>query len=115
VRASERIETDRLVMRRPVAADAEAIFARYSSDPEVTRFLSWPRHNVVEDSRAFIDFSDAEWETWPAGPYLIESRAGVLLGSTGLVLRHPNESRPGTFSQRMRGVTDMRRKRSTRS
>lgn len=84
MRASERIETDRLVLRRPVAADADAIFARYSNDPEVTRFLSWPRHKVVEDSRAFIGFSDAEWERWPAGAYLIESRAGVLLGSTGL-------------------------------
>jgi RimJ/RimL family protein N-acetyltransferase len=30
----ERVETDRLVLRRPHLADAEAIFARYSSDPK---------------------------------------------------------------------------------
>ena len=83
--APERVETDRLLLRRPTGADAEAIFARYSSDPEVTRYLGWPRHTAVEDTRAFIAFSDAEWQRWPGGPYLIESReTGILLGGTGL-------------------------------
>jgi ribosomal-protein-alanine N-acetyltransferase len=83
--APERFETDRLVLRRPAAADVGAIFARYANDPEVTRFLSWPRHEVIDDTRAFIQFSDAEWQRCPAGPYLIEARdRGILLGSTGL-------------------------------
>ncbi len=65
--------------------DAEAIFARYASDEEVTRYMSWPRHRTVEDTRAFLAFSDEEWSIWPAGPYLIESReTGELLGGTGL-------------------------------
>ena len=38
----ERLDTERLVLRRPRPADAQAIFARYSSDPEVTRLLGWP-------------------------------------------------------------------------
>jgi RimJ/RimL family protein N-acetyltransferase len=82
-------------MRRPVAADADAIFARYSNDPEVTRFLSWPRHRAIDDSRAFIRFSDAEWERWPAGAYLIESRDGILLGSTGLSFETPERVATG--------------------
>src|SRR5260370_11560506 len=83
--APERVETNRLVLRRPAVADASAIFARYSNDPEVTRYLSWPRHDVIDDARAFIQFSDAEWQRWPAGPYLIEARdSGILLGSTRL-------------------------------
>lgn len=83
--APDRIETARLVLRRPVAADAETIFARYASDPEATRYLGWRRHTAVEDTRMFLAFSEAEWNRWPAGPYVVESReGGTLLGSTGL-------------------------------
>jgi RimJ/RimL family protein N-acetyltransferase len=60
------------------------VFARYASDPEVTRFVGWPRHRSIEETRAFLDFSALEWERWPAGPYLIRSPEGRLLGGTGL-------------------------------
>ena len=89
MKAPERVETARLVLRRPLPHDAEAIFARYASDPEVTALLSWPRHRSVEDTRAFLELSDAEWERWPAGPYLIEAREGRLLGSTGFAFQTP--------------------------
>jgi RimJ/RimL family protein N-acetyltransferase len=85
VRAPERIETARLLLRKPVVADAEIIYHRYASDPEVTRFLGWPRHRSVDDTREFLELSQAEWDRWPAGPYLIESREdGRLAGGTGL-------------------------------
>lgn len=83
--APETIETERLLLRKPAAQDAAEIFARYASDPEVCRFLAWPRHLSIEDTDAFINFSNAEWARWPAGPYLIFSLSdGPLLGSTGL-------------------------------
>jgi [ribosomal protein S5]-alanine N-acetyltransferase len=81
----ERLETKRLILRRPRRNDGEAIFSRYAHDREVTRFLSWQRHSSVETTRAFLEFSDAQWARWPAGPYLVESREdGHLLGGTGL-------------------------------
>jgi RimJ/RimL family protein N-acetyltransferase len=83
------IHTARLVLRRPTSADAPVVFARYASDPEVTRFLGWPRHTSVEDTRAFISFSDTEWERWPCGPYLICAADGLLLGGTGLTFETP--------------------------
>ena len=90
MKAPERIETNRLVLRKPTLADAEAVFARYASDPDVTKFMGWQRHESVEETRAFLAFSDAEWERWPAGPYLIEAAAdGSLLGSTGLSFQAP--------------------------
>jgi len=71
-------------LRKPIAADADAIFHRYSSDPIVTKYLGWPRHTSVDDTRAFLAFSDAEWKKWQAGPYLIESLEDRrLLGGTG--------------------------------
>jgi len=89
-------ETARLRFRRPTAADAETIFARYASDPDVTRYLAWPRHQSVDDTRGFIAFSHSEWSTWPAGPLLIESKAdGRLLGSTGLTFESPTSASTG--------------------
>lgn len=83
--APDRIETERLLLRRPVAGDAEAIFVRYAGDTKVTRYLSWPTHRSTADTRAFLEYSEAEWDRWPAGPYLILSRPDhLLLGSTGL-------------------------------
>jgi [ribosomal protein S5]-alanine N-acetyltransferase len=80
-----RIETSRLVLSPPADSDAEAIFERYASDPDVTRFLGWPRHESVAETQAFVTFSAREWRRWPAGPYLIWSRSdGRLLGGTGL-------------------------------
>src|SRR5215467_2177717 len=85
-RAPETIEAGRIRLRRPTAADAAAIFARYTSDPTVTRLVGWPRHTSVDEARGFVAFSDGEWSRSPSGPLLIESReSGALLGSTGLV------------------------------
>jgi ribosomal-protein-alanine N-acetyltransferase len=83
--APQRVETTRLVLRKPTLADADSIFSRYAGDSLVTRYVGWPRHQTVEQTRAFLTFSDAEWSRWPAGPYLIESRIDhQLLGGTGL-------------------------------
>jgi RimJ/RimL family protein N-acetyltransferase len=96
VKAPERMETARLVLRRPAAADAGAIFSRYARDPEVTRWLSWATHRTLEDTRAFVAFSDRQWERWPAGPYLIESRTTArLLGGTGLAFESATEAVTG--------------------
>ena len=88
--------TARLMLRRPEAGDAEAIFARYSSDPVVTRYLSWPMHRTLDDTRVFLAWSDAEWERWPSGPLLVFSRDdGRLLGGTGLAFRSATEAVTG--------------------
>jgi ribosomal-protein-alanine N-acetyltransferase len=92
----ERLETDRLILRRPRAEDAEDILARYAADAEVTRFLSWARHRSVADTQAFLEFCDQEWSRWPAGAYLVHSRAdGRLIGSTGYVFEDAEHASTG--------------------
>lgn len=94
--APEPIETERLLLRRPVRSDAGLIFSRYASDPAVTRYLGWPRHQSLADTELFVDFSDSEWSRRGCGPYLAFSRsAGELLGSTGLVLDEPDSAETG--------------------
>lgn len=85
MKAPQTIKTERLLLRKPTGDDAGEIFERYASDPQVTQYLAWPMHQSVDDTHAFIEWSDAEWEQWPAGPYLICSLAdGRILGGTGL-------------------------------
>ncbi len=96
MKAPEFFETVRLVLRRPRETEVEAIFTRYASDPDVTRFMAWPRHRSLADTKAFLAFSDAEWDRWPAGPYILRSRAdGTLLGSTGLAFETPFRASTG--------------------
>jgi RimJ/RimL family protein N-acetyltransferase len=90
VNTPERLQTPRLALERPRAKDAEDIFRRYAGDAEVTRLLGWPMHRSVADTRAFLAFSDAEWEQWSVGPYLVRGGDdGALLGSTGLQMETP--------------------------
>src|SRR6266545_7718451 len=96
MKGPERIETARLLLRKPIFEDAEAVFSGYASIPEVTKYVGWPRHRSLEDTKSFLRYSAAEWERWPAGPYLIESRADQqLLGSTGLGFESPNVAATG--------------------
>src|SRR5262249_10156762 len=63
----QEIRTERLYLRRPKLGDVGAIFSRYASDPEVTRYLGWPRHRTPRQTEAFLEFSDREWSTKPGG------------------------------------------------
>lgn len=90
------VETARLVLAAPVATDADLVFHRYASDEEVTRYLGWPTHRTVDDTRGFLAFSEIQWEREGAGPYLIWARAdGQLLGGTGLGLEPGDQAITG--------------------
>lgn len=57
----EKIETERLLLRRLRYEDAEEIFYTYASKPEATRYVSWPTHTSIEDTRQFLEFAFAGW------------------------------------------------------
>ena len=41
------IETERLILRPFSIEDARPMFDNWASDPEVTKFLTWPAHGSV--------------------------------------------------------------------
>jgi ribosomal-protein-alanine N-acetyltransferase len=41
------LETNRLLLRRFNIGDAQAMYDNWASDPEVTRYLTWPAHQSV--------------------------------------------------------------------
>ncbi len=56
----------RVWLRPPVVEDAEALYARIASDPEVTRYLSWRPHSGVAETRRVITalFNVGDEQTW---------------------------------------------------
>lgn len=54
---TQRIETDRFVLRRFRLEDTEDMYANWASDPEVARFLTQPTHSSVEVTKSLL----ADW------------------------------------------------------
>lgn len=54
------LETARLLLRPHRIADADDVFARWASDPAVSRFWSWEPHREITESRRLLQlWSDA--------------------------------------------------------
>jgi RimJ/RimL family protein N-acetyltransferase len=80
----EQLITQRLRLRPPTAADAEQMFARYTSDPEVARYLSWTPHQSVADTREYLGLREKENAEGTSAGYLIFTRdENQLLGAVG--------------------------------
>lgn len=60
----QRIETSRLILRRPRLTDADDIFDNYASDPEVTRYVSW---RPYKDRSEVPIFLKSRLERWDSG------------------------------------------------
>jgi len=55
-------DTSRLHLRLPVATDADTIFARYTQDKEVSKYMTWLPHSSIEDTREFLRCCILAWE-----------------------------------------------------
>ena len=54
------LETERLVLRKFTMEDAQPMFDAWASDPEVTKYLTWPAHESVA-------ISEMVMKDWVAG------------------------------------------------
>ena len=81
---TQTIETKRLILRRFRVSDAENMFKNWASDDEVTRFLTWPSHQNVEDTRALLIEWVAGYEAVDKYEWCIELKEiGEAIGSIG--------------------------------
>lgn len=51
---TQKLETERLILRRYENSDASAMYKNWASDDEVTKFLMWKTHDSVEISESII-------------------------------------------------------------
>ena len=76
----EQIATTRLLLRKPLMEDADAIFREYAGDPEATKYLTW---KTDEESSQAADYIRKALRDWQEGR--IFSWAICLQGSGGVV------------------------------
>lgn len=82
----EYFETDRLRLKRLRYEDAEEIFFTYASKTDATRFVSWPTHRTVGDTRSYLRFVVPAWDAGKDYTYGLRLRQnGKLVGSIGAI------------------------------
>ena len=53
-KGTKTIETGRLMLRRAIADDAKPMFRNWASDPQVTKYLTWPTHCTPEITESVL-------------------------------------------------------------
>jgi len=80
------LDTRRLLIKKLSLENAEEIFKVYASDPRATRFVSWPTHQSVEDTRTFLKYAEKSWKEGSDYSYAILKKPEYqLIGSIGLI------------------------------
>ena len=51
-----KLETNRLILRRVTMDDAKQMFDNWASNPNVTKFMTWPTHSDVEITKMVINY-----------------------------------------------------------
>ena len=70
----DKFETPRLRLREPRMTDAPAIYARYASDPDVTRYLPWRPHKDVEETQTFLSHLLSAMESGGTYAWIVEGK-----------------------------------------
>ena len=85
-KGTQTIETSRLILRRAVRGDAEPMFRNWASDPEVTKYLTWPFHSSISVSDMVIGGWLQEYEKDSYYQWMIELKEiGQPIGSISVV------------------------------
>lgn len=75
------METSRLRLRAPELSDAEEMFASYTQDAGVARYMVWQPHASLDDTRGFAAACVAQWSAGPARSYAITlATSGQFVG-----------------------------------
>ncbi len=82
----EKLETERLLLKRLRYEDAEEIFYSYASKPEATKYLAFPTHQSVHDARNFLAYAVRAWDKGVEYVFGIRLKSdNQFIGSIGVI------------------------------
>lgn len=92
-RGTQRLETERLILRRFVSEDAGAMYKNWASDDEVTKYLTWPTHPNIDVSKFVTEdwvksYSDEKYYQWA----IVKKENGVKVRAVNYRLPIPDNS-----------------------
>lgn len=66
---TQRLETERLILRKFTKEDAAAMYKNWASDDEVTKYLTWSTHSNIDVSKNVLEdwvnsYSDDKYYQW---------------------------------------------------
>ena len=118
---TQRLETERLILRRFVKEDAAAMYKNWASDNEVTKYLTWSAHASVDASKLVLEdwissYSDEKYYQWAI---VLKENGDEPIGSISVVKMNEDVSmveigycigrawwRKGITSEAMKAVMD---------
>ena len=85
-KGTQTIETSRLILRKAVPEDAAHMFLNWASDPEVTKYLTWPAHGSIAVSEMVIgswmqEYENPNYYQW----MIVLKELGEPIGSISVV------------------------------
>ena len=85
-RGTKKLETARLILRPFVKEDAPAMYRNWASDPEVTKFLSWPTYKTVDTAYEILNIWVPQYRDDTFYQWAIELKEiGEVIGSISVV------------------------------
>ena len=85
-KGTKRLETERLILRRFVDTDAELMYNNWASDPEVSKYLTWPTHTSVEVTKSLVADWISRYEKPDYYNWVIELKdTGEVVGNISVV------------------------------
>lgn len=85
-KGTQMIETTRLILRMAQKTDAEPMFRNWASDPEVTKYLTWPTYDSVGNAYSILEIWTKEYENPNFYQWMIELKEiGEPIGSISVV------------------------------
>ena len=87
---TRQLETERLILRRFEIGDAEAMYKNWASDPDVTKYLTWPAHADMDVSKAVLEewiacYSKTDYYQWAI---VLKEHGSDPIGSIAAVHRN---------------------------
>lgn len=87
LRIPEKVETERLILSRFRHEDAEEIFYTYASKAECTKFVSWPTHQTINDTREYLNQTTLGWKQGVDYSFAVRKKVNNrLIGGCGFLL-----------------------------
>jgi [ribosomal protein S5]-alanine N-acetyltransferase len=81
----KQIFTLRLILEKLRYEEAEEIFYCYASKPAAKRYMSWPTHQSLDDTKAFLHYAASGWDAGTDYSYSIRTHQGRFIGSFGVM------------------------------